>query len=94
MENSHFSRVDSDTIEKLIKKDDEAPSKLDDKQKETLKTVIERNVEKKQFEVIFENLSEKDLPLTITQNEFMRRMKDMESIGGGGMSKLRRQIFT
>jgi molecular chaperone HtpG len=85
LEKSHFARVDSDTIEKLIKKDEEAPSKLDDKQKETLKAVVERNVEKKQFEVVFENLSETDLPLTITQNEFMRRMKDMEAMGGGGM---------
>jgi molecular chaperone HtpG len=85
LEKSHFARVDSDTIDKLIRKEDEAPSKLDDKQKETLKTFIERNVDKKQFEVVFENLSETDLPLTITQNEFMRRMKDMEAMGGGGM---------
>jgi len=84
-ENSSFARVDSDSIEKLIKKEDEAPSKLDDKQKEQLKAMFERNINKEQFKVEFENLSETDMPATITQNEFMRRMKDMEAVGGGGM---------
>jgi len=84
-ENSRFARVDSDSIEKLIKKEDDAPSKLDDKQKELLKTMFERNINKEQFKVEFENLSETDMPALITQNEFMRRMKDMEKIGGGGM---------
>ncbi|MFK5854951.1 MAG: molecular chaperone HtpG [Bacteroidota bacterium] len=81
---STFARVDSNTIDKLITQKDEAPSKLDDKQKETLKEVIERNINKEKFNVIFENLSESDMPVTITQNEFMRRMKDMEKLGGGG----------
>jgi len=84
-ENAHFARVDSDTIDKLIKKEEETPSKLDDKQKEQLKAVFERNINKEQFKVEFENQSETDMPVTITQNEFMRRMKDMEAIGGGGM---------
>ena len=83
--NSAFARVDSDSIDKLIKKEDEAPSKLDDKQKEQLKEMFERNINKEQFKVKFENLSETDMPVTITQNEFMRRMKDMEAMGGGGM---------
>ena len=82
---SHFARVDSDTIDQLIKKDEEIPSKLDDKQKEQLKEVFERNINKERFHVKFENLSETDMPVTIIQNEFMRRMKDMEKIGGGGM---------
>lgn len=82
---SHFARVDSDSIDKLIKKEDEAPSKLDDKQKELVKNMFERNINKDRFKVEFENLSETDMPVTITQNEFMRRMKDMEAIGGGGM---------
>ncbi|MBC8321406.1 MAG: molecular chaperone HtpG [Bacteroidetes bacterium] len=82
---STFARVDSNTIDKIISKEDEAPSKLDDKQKETLKEIIERNINKETYHVAFENLSETDMPVTITQNEFMRRMKDMEKIGGGGM---------
>ena len=81
---STFARVDSNTIDKIITQKDEAPSKLDDKQKETLKEVIERNINKEKFNVVFENLSETDMPVTITQNEFMRRMKDMEKLGGGG----------
>ncbi len=82
---SSFARVDSNTIDKLIVKEDEAPSKLDDKQKEKIKTAFERNIDKKQFEVSFENLSESEMPVTIIQNEFMRRMKDMEAIGGSPM---------
>ncbi|MBN2638731.1 MAG: molecular chaperone HtpG [Bacteroidales bacterium] len=83
-----FARVDSNTIDKLIAKDEEAPSKLDDKQKESLKGFFEKNINKEQFEVVFENLSETDMPATITQNEFMRRMKDMEAIGGSPMMGL------
>jgi len=81
---STFARVDSNTIDKIITKDEEIPSKLDDKQKETLKEVIERNISKETYNVVFESLSETDMPVTIAQNEFMRRMKDMEKLGGGG----------
>jgi len=82
-ENSGFARVDSNTIDKLIVKEEEIPSKLDDKEKETVKTAFERNIDKQAFNVAFENMSESDLPVVIMQNEFMRRMKDMEAIGGG-----------
>ncbi len=78
-----FKRVDADTIEKLIEKKDAAPSKLDYKQKETLKPVFERNINKEKFTVVFEDLSETDMPVILTQNEFMRRMKDMQQLGGG-----------
>lgn len=81
-----FARVDSNTIDKLIVRDDtEQPSKLDDKQKESLKEAFEKNIDKKQFEVVFENRSETDEAVVITQNEFMRRMKDMSKLGGGPM---------
>ena len=80
-----FTRVDSDTVDKLINKDEEIPSKLDDKQKDELKPVIERNINKEQFAVVFENLSETDIPFMITKPEFMRRMKDMSALGGGMM---------
>jgi molecular chaperone HtpG len=82
---TRFTRVDSDTIDKLIKNDEEIPSKLDDKQKDELKPVIERSIDKEKFAVIFENLSENDVPFMITQPEFMRRMKDMSALGGGMM---------
>jgi len=85
LENTSFVRVDADTIDNLIKKDDaEVPSKLDDKQKEEIKPVFEKVVDKAKFTVDFKNLSESDMPVMITQNEFMRRMKDMSAIGGGG----------
>lgn len=80
-----FARVDSDIVDNLIKKDDtKTPSKLDDKQKEEIKPVFEKVVDKEKFTISLENLSETDLPVMITQNEFMRRMKDMSAIGGGG----------
>jgi len=82
---TRFTRVDSDTVDKLISKDEEIPSKLDDKEKESLTPVIERNINKEQFSVVFENLSENDVPFMITKPEFMRRMKDMSALGGGGM---------
>jgi len=85
MENSSFKRVDSDTIDNLIKKEDDQPSKLDDKQKEELKKSIERTIDAKTYNLSFENLSETDLPFTIIRPEFMRRMKDMQQMGGGGM---------
>jgi len=83
-----FKRVDADTIEKLIDKDEKLPSKLDEKQLDALKPVIEKNINKTKFTVVFEALSETEAPLMITQSEFMRRMKDMEKLGGGGMMGL------
>ena len=85
-ENSTFVRVDSDTVEKLIKKDEEQPSKLTEKQQDKIKPVIEDVVSKDKFTVIFESMSEKDNPITITQPEFTRRMKDMSALGGGMMA--------
>jgi len=46
--------------------------------------MFEKQVDSKKFSIVFESLSEKDAPLLITQNEFMRRMKDMSALGGGG----------
>ena len=61
------------------------PSKLDDKQKESLKEIIEKNINKEKFTVVFESLSETEQPILIVRPEFMRRMKDMSALGGGGM---------
>ncbi len=85
LENSSFSRVDADIIDKLIKKEDEQPSKLSDEDKEKLKPVFEKQAEQGKYSIIFESLSEKDQPVMITQPEFMRRMKDMSKLGGGAM---------
>ena len=82
-----FARVDSNTVDKLIVKDDkETESKLDDKQKETLKAAFEKVIDKVKFNVEFTNEGESDTPVEVTQNEWMRRMKEMEQMGGGPMS--------
>ncbi|MFA6200836.1 MAG: molecular chaperone HtpG [Bacteroidales bacterium] len=81
-----FVRIDSDVIDKLIPKDEIIPSKLNEKEIENLKTMVEAQVDKKTFTVVMENMNETESPLTITQNEFMRRMKEMSEMGGGGMA--------
>ena len=81
-----FVRVDADTVDKLIKKDEEQVSKLSDEQKKELQPMVEEVVPKDKFTVVFESLSEKDAPMLITRPEFMRRMKDMSAMGGGGMN--------
>jgi molecular chaperone HtpG len=83
LENVSFVRVDAEVVEKLINKDESLPSKLSDEQKEKLKPLIEKQLENKSFMVSFENMSETDQPILITQPEFMRRMKDMSALGGG-----------
>ena len=81
---SRFVRVDSDIIEKLIQKEETRESKLTEDQKEDLKSVFIVKVKSKEiFNVVFENLEENEAPVTITQSEFMRRMKDMSALGGG-----------
>lgn len=82
--NTQFVRVDSDTVEKLIKKDDGQVSKLTEDEQIKLKPVIEGVVAKEKYTVQFESLSETDSPMLITRPEFMRRMKDMQAMGGGG----------
>ena len=82
-EKSHFTRVDADTVEKLIKKEDSQPSKLNEEQEKSLKELMEKQIDSKKYSITFESLSEKDAPLMLTQPEFMRRMKDMSALGGG-----------
>lgn len=80
-----FARIDSDIIDNLISKDEVIPSKLSEKEVEDLKKIIEKEVDSSKFTVQIESLNETDSPITITQNEFMRRMKEMSEMGGGGM---------
>ena len=83
--NISFSRVDSDTLDNLIKKDEKSISKLDDKQQDKLKGYLEEMIPKDKFTLQLEALDSNTVPFMITQPEFMRRMKDMQSTGGGGM---------
>lgn len=80
-----FARVDADHINNLIKKDETSISKLSDEQKESLKTSIESSIDKEKYTIQLEDLSMSDAPFVITQPEFIRRMKDMQQTGGGGM---------
>ena len=84
LKETRFVRVDSDTVDKLIKKDDTTVSKLSEDQQNTLKPMVEALLNKDQYTVHMEALSEQDAPMMITRPEFMRRMKDMNQLGGGG----------
>ncbi|WP_435625065.1 molecular chaperone HtpG [Flagellimonas sp.] len=81
-----FARVDADHIDNLIKKEDTAISKLSDEEKDKLKEQIEGVIgEKSSFTVQLEAMDSAAQPFIITEPEFMRRMKDMQQTGGGGM---------
>lgn len=84
-ENISFVRVDADHINNLIKKDEPVIAKLNDTEKETLKKSVEEAVNDQAYTVQLEDLDSDDAPFIITQPEFMRRMKDMQMTGGGGM---------
>jgi len=86
LENTKFTRVDADVVEKLIRKEDGAESKLSGEQERDLTDVFKSQLPKEaNYIVMFEPLSENANPVLVTQNEFMRRMKDMSALGGGGM---------
>jgi len=84
-EKIQFARVDADHIDNLIKKDEDKISKLTDEEKETLKPIIEEVIPKETYTVQMEAMDSNANPFIITQPEFMRRMKEMQASGGGGM---------
>ena len=80
-----FVRVDSDHVDNLIKTDEEQVSKLSDEEKEKLKGDFEKVVPSEKYTIQMEPMDSNAAPLIITQPEFMRRMKEMQRTGGGGM---------
>ncbi len=80
-----FSRVDSDHIDNLINKDDSKVSKLNEEEKTSLESVLKEVIPDEKYTIKLESLDGKDDPFTITTPEFMRRMKEMQQTGGGGM---------
>ncbi len=83
--NITFVRVDSDTLDNLVQKDEKKESVLSEKEQETVKSVFENIAkDKKGSTVELKPLSPSDPPVQITRNEFMRRMTEMQAIGGGG----------
>jgi molecular chaperone HtpG len=82
--NSRFTRVDSDVIDNLIRKEERKESMLSKEQQDDLIPVFKGQLPKNSnFNITFESLNEQDIPIQITQSEFMRRMKDMAQLGGG-----------
>ncbi|WP_418511414.1 molecular chaperone HtpG [Corallibacter sp.] len=84
-ENISFARVDADHVDNLIKKDDNKISKLSDDEKKTLDELLKEVIPAEKFTVQLEPMDSDAAPFMITQPEFMRRMKEMQQTGGGGM---------
>ena len=84
-ENISFARVDADHIDNLIKKDDTKISKLSEDEKKNLDELLKEVIPSEKFMVQLETMDSDAAPFMITQPEFMRRMKEMQQTGGGGM---------
>lgn len=80
-----FARVDADHVDNLIKKDDTKISKLSDDEKKALDELLKDVIPAEKFTVQLEPMDSSSAPFIITQPEFMRRMKEMQMTGGGGM---------
>ncbi len=90
-----FVRVDSDVVDKLIQKENNLEIKLSSFEQEILSPVFESQMptdEKIIYKISFEAMEQSDAPVVITQDEFMRRMKEMSASGGGGMSQFYAQM--
>lgn len=83
LEKTSLKRVDADVADKLINKDDNPPAVLTEEQSAKVKTVFEKAISKPNMTVEVVSLSPEELPVNITMDEFMRRMKDMAQMGGG-----------
>ncbi len=82
-EKTQFTRVDSDIVEKLIQKEDVNETKLTQQEKDSLTPVFSVQAPSEHYIVQFESLHDSDMPVIITQSEFMRRMKDMAKMNPG-----------
>ena len=83
LDKTSMKRVDADVADKLIKKEDAPAHILTDEQSASVKTIFDSAINKPAFKVELESLSPDELPVTVTMDEFMRRMKDMAAMGGG-----------
>ena len=94
-EKTRFVRVDSNVIEKLIEKENNLSLALSTAQQEMLRPVFESQLpveEKIHYNISFEAMAADEEPVTITRDEFMRRMKEMAQVSGGGMSQFYAQM--
>ncbi len=83
LEKTTMKRVDADTADKLVEKDEKIESVLSDKEQDTVKGVFEKAINNQAMTVSVESMSPDEMPVVITLPEFMRRMKDMAAMGGG-----------
>ena len=94
-QNVRFVRVDSDVVEKLIQKKEQMSMSLTEAQQDLMRPVFESQMPKEddiKYDISFEPMAATEAPVVITQNEFMRRMKEMAKMGGGGMSQFYGQM--
>ena len=84
LENSRFARVDSDSIDNLIPKEEKIRPELNESEKTDLNTLFQAVLPKEnQYYVTADNLGETAAPILVTQSEFMRRYREMSAMGGG-----------
>jgi len=86
LEKTQLKRVDADVIEKLIQKEAAYANLLTEDQSKSVKELFEKAIQNKTYTVEIEGLSPEEFPVTITMEEWMRRMKEMAQTGGGPMS--------
>lgn len=86
LEKTSLKRVDAASADKIISKDENIVAVLNDEEKEKVKAIFEKAVSKPNMKVDVDSLNPDELPVIVTMDEFMRRMKDMAAMGGGGMS--------
>ena len=84
IENSRFARVDSDSVDNLIPKEEKIRPEMSEQDKSDLDVIFHSVLpEGNNYYVTAENLGENEAPILITQSEFMRRYREMSSLGGG-----------
>lgn len=88
LEKTQLKRVDAETVDKLIDKDEKVESVLSEDEQTKVKTIFEEAINNKSMNVKVESMSPDDMPVVITMSEFMRRMKDMAKTGGGGYAMM------
>ena len=84
LEKTAMKRVDADIVDKLIQKDENLSHVLTEEESKKIKEIFEKAISKPEMKVEVEPLSQEDLPVTVTMEEWMRRMKEMARMGGGG----------
>ena len=83
LEKTSLKRVDADVADKIISKEDQTVHVLNDEEKAKVKAIFEKAIVKPNMRIEIESLNPEELPVIVTMDEFMRRMKDMSKMGGG-----------